>query len=152
MRDLGVTLDTNFTSSLHCREDPTHPKVAFIPPYCAMLRPHLKFAMEAKFSTLRVDIDQPERVNGLQHGRLCQRNLFSPERRRLRVDLNLALKGEVDLARQIFLPPTQSRAQRTHLHITTRTKSYSTKEQCIFCACRQMLGQISYASSFKQTS
>ncbi len=100
VRDLGVTLGTNFTSSLHSRKDPTHPKVAFIPPYCAMLRPHLKFTMEAKCSTLRVDIDHPERVNGLQYGRLCQRNLFSPERRRLRAKLTLAFnifKGEVDL-------------------------------------------------------
>ncbi len=97
-------------------------KTAFTPLYCALVRPHLKYAMEANAPTLRADITQLERVQRLAtrlvrghshvpyEERLRQLNLFSLERRRLRADLILAFKifkGEVDLNPSAFFlrPP-----------------------------------------------
>ncbi len=77
-------------------------KTAFTPLYCALVRPHLEYAMEANGSTLRADISHLERVEhlatrlvrGLLHvpyeERLHQLYLFSLERRHLRADLILA--------------------------------------------------------------
>ncbi len=99
------------------------PKTASIPVYCALVRPHLVYAMKANDPTLRADIlDQLDRVQrlatrlvrGLHHvpyeERLCQLNLFSLERRDLRANLILAFtifKGEVNLYPSDFLlhPP-----------------------------------------------
>ncbi len=39
-------------------------------------------------------------------------------------------------------PPTPSRAKRTHLQNTARTKSSSTKERSIFCSCCEILEQV----------
>ncbi len=83
-------------------------KTAFIPVYCAIVRPHLEYAMEANAPTLRTNINQLERVQRLVRGlhhvpykeRLRQLNFFSLERRRLRDDIVLAFKifkGEVNL-------------------------------------------------------
>ncbi len=96
----------------------------FTPLYCALVRAHLEYAMEVNAPTLRVDINQLERVQrlatrlvrGLCHvpheERLCQLNLFSLERRRLRADLILAFKifkGEVELNRfEFFLRPPRA--------------------------------------------
>ncbi len=97
-------------------------KTAFIPPYCALVLPHLEYAMEANAPTLRADINQLERaqrlatrlVRGLcdvpYEERLRQLNLFSLERKRLPADLILTFeifKGEVDLNPSDFLfrPP-----------------------------------------------
>ncbi len=118
VRDQGVPLDTTFTASAHCREAANTArrllfkvrrsfcelsKTAFTPLYCALVQPHLEYAMEANAPTLRADINQLERVQciatrqvrGLRHvpyeERLRQLNLFSLERRRLRADLILAL-------------------------------------------------------------
>ncbi len=114
VRDLGVTLDTTFTTSAHCLEAANTArhllfmvlrsfcelsKTAFTPLYCALVRSHLENAMEANTPTLRADINQLERVQrlttrlvrGLRHvpyeERLRQLKLFSLERRRLRVGL-----------------------------------------------------------------
>ncbi len=128
-----------FTASAQCREaantarrllfmvrrsfcEPS--KTAFIPLYCAILRPHLEYAMEANAPTLRADINQLERnqrlatrlVRGLRYepykGNLRQLNLFSLERRCLRADLILAFKifkGEVDLnPSEFFLRPNRA--------------------------------------------
>ncbi len=87
-------------------------KSAFTPLYCALVPPHLEYAMEANAPTLRAGINQLERaqrhatwlVRGLRHvlyeERLRQLNLFSLERICLRADLILAFnifRGEVDL-------------------------------------------------------
>ncbi len=92
----------------------------FTPLYCALLRPHLEYAMEANAPTLRADIKQFERVQrlatrlvrGIRHvpyeERLRQLNLFSLERRHLRPDLILAFKifkVEVDIKPSKFLLP-----------------------------------------------
>ncbi len=90
-------------------------KTAFTPLYCAWVRPHLEYAMEANAPTLRVDINHFERVQGLA-ARLVrglrQVNLFSLECRRLRADLILAFKifnGEVDLnPSEFFLRPPRA--------------------------------------------
>ncbi len=78
-------------------------KTAFTPVYCALVRPHLEYAMEANAPTLNADINQLERVQrlatrpvrSLRHvpyeERLRQLNLFSLERRRLRAEEKLAL-------------------------------------------------------------
>ncbi len=93
---------------------------AFIPIYCAIVRPHLEYLMEANAATLRADINQLERalatrlLRGLRHmpceERLRQVNLFSLEPRRFRAAFILAFnifKGEVDLSPSDFLlrPP-----------------------------------------------
>ncbi len=87
-------------------------KTVFIPLYCAIVRPHLEYAMEANAPTLRADINQLERaqrhatrlVRGHRHvpyeERLRQLNLFSLEHRHLRADLILTfkiVKNEIDL-------------------------------------------------------
>ncbi len=137
VRDLGVPLDTTFTASAHCIEAVYAArsfllmvrrffcelsKTAFTPLYCALVPPHLEYAMKAP--TLRADISQLERVQrlaarlvrGLRHvpyeERLRQLNLFSLEHRRLRADLILAFKffkGEVDLSPcELFLRPPRA--------------------------------------------
>ncbi len=91
VRDLGVPLDTTFTASAHCiqaantarrllflvrRSFCELSKTAFTPLYCALLWPHLEYAMEANAPTLKADINQLERVQrlatrlvrGLRHG------------------------------------------------------------------------------------
>ncbi len=139
VRDLGVPLDTTFTASTHCIEAVNTArrllflvrrsffelsKTAFTPLYCALVRPHLEYAMEANAPTLRADINQLQRiqrlatrlVRGFRHvpyeERLCKFNLFSLERRRLRADLILAFKifkGEVDLnPSEFFLRPPRA--------------------------------------------
>ncbi len=107
VRDLGVPLGTTFTASAHCREAANAArrllfmvrrsfcelsKAAFIALFCALVRPHLEYAMEANAPTLRADINQLERtqrlatrlVRGLCYvpyeERLRQLNLFSLER------------------------------------------------------------------------
>ncbi len=128
-----------FTASAHCKEAANTArrllfmvrrsfselsKTAFTPLYCALMRPHLEYAMEANAPTLRADINQLERVQrlatrlvrGLRHvpheERLRQLNLFSLERRRLRTDLIQAFKifkGEVDLnPSEFFLRPPRA--------------------------------------------
>ncbi len=136
VRDLGVPLNTTFTASAHCIEVVNTArrllflvrrsfcelsKTTFTPLYCALVRPHLEYAMEANAPTLGADINQLERVQRLAtrlvrgprqvpcEERLRQLNLFSLERRRLRADLILAFKifkGEVDLnPYEFFLRP-----------------------------------------------
>ncbi len=99
-------------------------KTAFISLYCALVRPHLEYTMEANAATLRADLNQLRRVQhlatwvvrGLRHvpyeERLRQLNLFSLERRRLRPDLIIAFnifKGEVDLnPSDFFLRPPRA--------------------------------------------
>ncbi len=99
-------------------------KTAFTPLYCALVRLHLEYAIEANAPTLRADINQLERVQrlatrsvrGLRHEpheeRLRQLNLFSLESRRLRADLILAFKifkGGVDLnPSEFFLRPPRT--------------------------------------------
>ncbi len=99
-------------------------KAAFTSLYCALVRLHLEYAMEANAPTRRVDINQLERVQrlatrlvrGLRHvpckERLRQLNLFSLERRRLRADLIQAFKifkGEVDFnPSEFFLRPPRA--------------------------------------------
>ncbi len=77
VRDLGVPLDITFPASAHCKEAANTArrllymvrrffcelsKTAFTPLYCALVRPHLEYAMEANTPTLRADINQHERV------------------------------------------------------------------------------------------
>ncbi len=99
-------------------------KTAFTPLYCALVRPHLEYVMEAYAPTLIADINQLERaqrlatrlVRGVRHvpyeKRLRQLNLFSLERRRLRADLILPFKifkCEVDLnPSEFFLRPPRA--------------------------------------------
>ncbi len=104
---------------------------AFIPLYCAKVRPHLIYSMETNAPTLRVDINQLERaqrlatrrVRGLHHApyeeRVHQLNLFPLERRRLRADPILEFKifkGEVDANPSDFflLPPRTGLRGHTH--------------------------------------
>ncbi len=146
VRDLGVPLDTTFTASAHCIEAANTArrllflvrrsfcelsKTAFATLYCALVRPHLEYAMEANTPPLRADINQLERVQRLAtrkvrglrqvpyEERLRQHNLFSLERRRLRADLILAFKifkREVDLnPSEFFLHPPRA-GLRGHTH------------------------------------
>ncbi len=127
-------------------------KTAFIPFYCALVRPHLEKAMEANAPTLRPYINQLERVQGLAarlvrglrhvpyEERLRQLYLFSLERRRLRADLFLAFKifkGEVDLSpSDFFLRPAQT-GLRGHTYrllqepnrLRRRSGAFSAREQ-----------------------
>ncbi len=139
VRDLGVPLDMTFTSSVRCREATNTARrllfmvrrsfcelstTAFIPLYCAIVRPRLESAMEANAPKLRADINQLERVQrlatrlvrGLRHmpyeERLRQFNHLLLECGRLRVSLILAFKifkGEVDLnPSDFFLSPPRA--------------------------------------------
>ncbi len=80
VRDLGVPLNTTFTTSAHCIEAANTArrllfvvqrsfcelsKTALTPLYCAKVRPHLEYTMEASAPTLRADINQLERVQRL---------------------------------------------------------------------------------------
>ncbi len=103
-------------------------KTAFTPLVCALVRPHLEYAMESNVPTLRPNIKQLERaqrlatrlVRGLRHvpyeERLRQFNLFSMEGRRLPADLSLAFKmfkGKVDLNPfEFFLRPPRAGLRR----------------------------------------
>ncbi len=77
VRDLGVPLDTTFTASANCMEAANTAmrllflvrrsfcelsKTALTPLYCALVQPHLEYAMESNTPTLRVDNNQLERV------------------------------------------------------------------------------------------
>ncbi len=106
-------------------------KTAFFPLYCALVRPHLEYAMAANALTLRADEYQLERVQrlatrlawGLRHvpyeERLRQLNLFSLERGRLRDDLILAFKmfkGKIGLnPSEFFLRPPRA-GVRGHIY------------------------------------
>ncbi len=162
VRDLGVPLDKTFTASAHCIEAANTArsflfmvrrsfcelsKTALTPLYCALVRPHLEYAMEANAPTLRADTNQLERVQrlatrlvrGLRHvpyeERLRQLNLFSLERRRLRADLILAFnifKGEVDLKPYAFFLRQPRAGLRGHTYrLLHGSKSSSTKERCL---------------------
>ncbi len=77
VRDLELPLDTTFTGSAHCRGAAKTTrrllfmvrrsfcelsKTAFIPLYCALVQPHLEYAMEVNAPTPRADINQLDRV------------------------------------------------------------------------------------------
>ncbi len=125
-------------SSMHCREAANTArrlffmvrrsfcklsKTEFMPLGCAIVRPYLEYAMEAKAPTLTANINQLERVQrlatrlvkGIRHvpyeERFRQLNLFSMERRHLRADFILAFKifkDEVDLnPSDFFLRPPE---------------------------------------------
>ncbi len=99
-------------------------KAAFITVCCAIVWPHLEYAMEANTPTLGVDINQLEwvqclatqLVRGLRlvlyEERLRQLNLFSLEYRHFWAGLILAFKifkGEIDLSPSDFvLRPLQT--------------------------------------------
>ncbi len=92
-------------------------KAAFIPLYCAIVRPHLEYAMEANAPTPGADINPLERVErlaarvvrSLRHvpyeERLCQLNLFSLECRRFRAGLILAFKIDLNPSDFYLRPP-----------------------------------------------
>ncbi len=103
----------------------------FTPLYCALVRPHLEFAMEANAPTPRAEINQLGRVQrlatrlvrGLRHvpyeKRLRLLKLFSLERRRLRADLILAFKifkGAVDLNPSEFFLRLPRAGLRVHTY------------------------------------
>ncbi len=90
--------------------------------YCAIVRPHTEYVIEANSPARGADINQLEGVQrpetrliiGRRHmpyeRRLRYFNLFSLERSRLRADLIMAVKsfkGDVDLSRSDFIlcPP-----------------------------------------------
>ncbi len=144
VRDLELPLDTTFTGSAHCRGAANTPrrllfmarrsfcelsKTVFIPLYCALVRPHVEYAIEANAPTLRADINQLEWVQGLaarlvrgqvpNEERFRQINLFSLERRHLRADLILVFKifkGEVNVYPSDFFirPPRDCLRGHTH--------------------------------------
>ncbi len=112
---MGFPLNT-FTSPVHCTEaENTARRLLFMirrfftelssSVYCAIVRSHLEYGMEANAPTLKADINKLRRakrlatrlVRDLRHvpyeERLHQFNLFSLERRRLRADLILAFKA-----------------------------------------------------------
>ncbi len=80
VQDLGVPLDMTLIASAHCKEAANTArcllfmvrrsfcelsKTEFTPLYCALLRPHLEYTMEANTPTLRADTNQLERVQRL---------------------------------------------------------------------------------------
>ncbi len=80
VRDLELPLDTTFTGSAHCRGAANTTrrllfmvrrsfcelaKTVFIPLYCALVRSHLEYAMEANAPTLRANTNQLEWVQCL---------------------------------------------------------------------------------------
>ncbi len=122
-------------------------KTAFTPLYCALVWPHLEYAMEANAPTLRADISQLESVqrlatrlvSGLRHvpyeERLRQLNIFSLERRRLRAGLILAFKifkGEIDLNPPDFnlLPPRAG--LRGHTYRLLQGPSHQRRSETFF--------------------
>ncbi len=77
-------------------------KAAFIPLYCALVRPHLEYAIEANSLNLRADIKHAKGVPCEE--RLRQLDLLL-ERRRLRADLISGFKifkGVLDISPSAF--------------------------------------------------
>ncbi len=120
-------------------------KTAFIPVYCAIVRPHLECAMEANAPTPRADINQLERVQrlatrlvrGLRHApyeeRLRQLNFFSLKR--LRADLISAFKifkGEVDLSPSDFFHRPSRAVLKEHTYRCTGCCKDQAVKRCLF--------------------
>ena len=114
VRDLGVIMDSSFTPARQCAEAANRARRAlfvlkgavsnrtpevWIPLYCAYVRPHLEYCVQAWSPYLKKDMAVLEKVQrmatrwvtglkGLTYAeRLCKLGLFSLERRRLRVTL-----------------------------------------------------------------
>ncbi len=133
VRDLRVPLDTTFTASAHCTEAANTArrllfmvrrsfcelsKTAFTPLYCALVQPHLEYAMEVNAPTLRVDINHIERVQRLAT-RLVRGLRYVPTQPLLRADLILAFKifkGEVDLSPSEFFIRAPRAGLRGHTY------------------------------------
>ncbi len=127
-----------------------------------------KYAMKANAPTLRADINHLERVQRLAtrlvrrlrhvpyEGMLRQFNLFSLERRHLRVDLILAytiFKGEVDLnPSEFFLRPPRAGVRGHTCRILQGPSRIDAGAVHFLCVCREILEQIAGASSLATLS
>ena len=114
VRDLGVTIDRSFTPSAQCADAAQRARKAlfllrgaianrtkevWVALYCALVRPHLEYCIQAWSPYLKRDIDLLEKVQRLAtrwvtgmkgipyEERLKRLNLFSLKRRRMRGDL-----------------------------------------------------------------
>ncbi len=142
VKDLGVQTDNMFSPSAQCTEAANKgrrlilmirhsfqdlKKLAFIPLYGALVRPHLEYVMSACSPSLAADINHLVRiqilatrlVTGMRHlpyeERLQPPGLHSLQRRRFRDDLITAFKifkGLLDIDQNLFFLPPAGRGLR----------------------------------------
>ncbi len=122
-------------------------KTALNPFFCALVRPHFEYEMEANAPTLKVDINQRERVQRLAT-RLVRGLRHVPYEERLRhladsVKLTSSWPSQSWPEPVWFLPPpTPSRSTRARVPITARTKPSSMQERWILSSDCGILEQI----------
>ena len=162
VRDLGVTVDSSFKPSANCVEAANRARRAlfalkrsvasreplvWVPLYCAYVRPHLEYCVQAWSPYLAKDVALLERVQRLAtrwvagieglpyEERLKRLNLFSLARRRLRGDLIEVYRmssGLAGIPLASLLTPHEGRLTRGHEHKLKKVQSRLELRRCFF--------------------
>ncbi len=125
-------------------------KTAFTPFYCALVQPHLEYAMEANTPTLREDINQLERVQRLATRLVtCQirKGFANSTSSRWNADASELTSSWPSKVSKEKLTLTRLNSSSAHLPITARIKPSSTHERCLLSSDCEILEQTSLTSS-----